>query len=156
MERTLVLIKPDAVQRGLIGNIITRLENKGLKIVALKMITVEETLLIEHYAHIADKPFFGGLRDFMQSSPIVALAVEGLDAVTVVRQLCGATNGRQADVGTIRGDLSMSISNNIVHSSDSLEAAAEELNRFFEEGDIFEYDKAEYLHVYASDERATA
>lgn len=153
MERTLVLIKPDAIQRGLIGNIMNRFERKGLKLVAMKMLAVGDDILEEHYAHIADKPFFVGMRKFMKSTPIVAMCWEGKEGIEVVRLLCGSTNSRKADVGTIRGDLSMSIQYNIVHASDSPEAARDELNRFFKPEEFFLYQKDEYLHLYTEDEK---
>lgn len=154
MEKTLVLIKPDAIQRGLVGNIISRFETKGLKLVGMKMIALGDTILEEHYSHIADKPFFPPMRNFMKSTPIVAMAWEGFEAIEVVRTLAGSTNARKADVGTIRGDLSMSIQYNVVHASDSPEAATEEINRFFESAEIFEYDKGEYLHLYTDEEKS--
>lgn len=156
MQRTLVLIKPDAIQRGLFGNIVSRFETKGLKMVGCKMMALGNSILEEHYSHIADKPFFGGIRDFMKSTPVVAMCWEGKDAVEVVRMLCGATNAREADVGTIRGDLSMSIQCNVVHASDSREAAKEEIARFFSEDEIFEYSKDEYLHLYTEGEKKPA
>src|SRR3989338_11446484 len=109
MERTLVLLKPDALQRGLAGKIITRFEEKGLKMIGLKMMSLDEAVLREHYAHIADKPFFPGVSSFMRSSPVVAICLEGLDVVNAVRILCGITKSREADAGTIRGDLAMSV-----------------------------------------------
>jgi len=154
MEKTLVLIKPDAVQRGLVGNIISRFETKGLKLVAMKMMALGDAILEEHYSHIADKPFFPPMRAFMKSSPVVAMVWEGVEAVEVVRNLAGTTNARKADVGTIRGDLSMSIQYNVVHASDSIDAARTEIARFFDsEKELFDYDKAEYLHLYTDDEK---
>src|SRR5687767_5643543 len=109
MERTLVLIKPDAVQRALIGKIITRFEEKGLKLVGIKFMKLSDSLLNEHYSHHADKPYFAGIRRFMQLTPVVAICLEGLDCVETVRRLCGITKSREAAAGTIRGDLAMSI-----------------------------------------------
>ena len=153
MEQTLILIKPDAVQRGLIGNVMTRLENKGLKVVGMKMMQLGEAVLREHYAHVADRPFFPEMERFMSTSPVVAVAVEGVDAVAVVRTLAGVTNAREADVGTIRGDLAMSMQCNVIHASDSPEAAKAELARFFAADEVLQYEKSEYLHVYATGER---
>jgi len=153
-EKTLVLLKPDAVQRGLIGEIIGRFERKGLKLVGLKMMTLDEAILREHYAHIADKPFFPGVSKFMKSSPVVALCLEGLEVINAVRILSGITKAREADAGSIRGDLAMSVASNVVHASDSVENAKKEVKRFFKEDDLFEYDKGEYLHVYVEDERS--
>lgn len=154
IERTLVLMKPDAIQRGLVGEIIKRFESKGLKLAGLKMMTLDEAVLREHYAHIADKPFFPGVSHFMRSSPVIALCLEGLDVVNAVRILCGITKSREAAAGTIRGDLAMSVACNVVHASDTIENAAVEVKRFFNPDDLFTYDKSEYMHVYAEDERA--
>lgn len=154
MERTLVLIKPDAIQRGLIGKIFERFERKGLKLVGCKMMSLSDVTLKEHYSHIADKPFFGGIAKFMASSPVIAMCWEGLDVVETVRRLCGITKAREAEAGSIRGDFAMSIQCNVVHASDSPEAAAKEVARFFTKDDIFEYDKSEYMYIYSEDERA--
>jgi len=152
LERTVVLIKPDGIQRGLVGNIISRFEHKGLKLVGIKMLRADSALLEEHYAQHKGKPFFESLKEYMGSSPIIAMLWEGVEAVNVVRSLCGATSGREADVGTIRGDLSMSHQANIVHASDSTENAKKEERRFFEKDEIFDYRKDEYFHIYAKDE----
>ncbi len=153
MERTLVLIKPDAIQRGLVGEIVTRFERKGLKVVACKMISLDEAILREHYAHIADKPFFPSVANFMKSTPVVALCLEGLGVVNAVRLITGITKAREADGGTIRGDFAMSVSCNVIHASDSVENAEVEVKRFFKVDEIFEYSKSEYEHVYGEDER---
>ena len=153
MQRTLVLIKPDAIQRGLVGEITTRFERKGLKMIGLKMISLDEALLREHYAHIADKPFFPGVSQFMKSSPVVAMCWEGLEAVDAVRLITGATKAREADAGTIRGDLAMSLSCNVIHASDTEENAQKEVSRFFKVDELFEYYKSEYEHVYNEEER---
>lgn len=152
MERTLILIKPDALQRGLVGEVNTRFERKGLKLVGCKMMTLSEELLNEHYAHIADKPFFPGVRNFMMSAPVIAQVWEGTDVVDTVRILCGITNARQADAGTIRGDLAMSVQSNIVHASDSKETAAKEVPRFFNEDELFEWDMTRKQHIYGEGE----
>lgn len=152
MERTLVIIKPDAIQRGLIGEVTRRFERKGLKLIGMKMMTLHDAVLKEHYSHIADKPFFPGISEFMQSSPVILQCWEGLEAVNAVRILCGITKAREADGGTIRGDFAMSIQCNVVHASDSLESAKAEVPRFFEENELFEYGKSEYLHVYSKGE----
>jgi len=153
-EKTLVLIKPDAIQRGLIGEILQRFERKGLKVVALKMMRLDEAVLREHYAHIADKPFFPGVSNFMQSSPVVAVCVEGLEVVNAVRLITGITKAREAESGSIRGDFAMSVACNVIHASDSVENATQEVKRFFNSDEIHSYDKGEYLHVYAEDERS--
>ena len=152
-EKTLVLLKPDALQRNFLGQIITRFENKGLKIVGLKMIQLEDVVLEDHYSHIKDKPFFADLRKYMQSAPVIGMVLEGLEAVKVVRTMAGPTSGREAPAGTIRGDFSLSLQSNVIHASDSLEAAEKEVWRFFNNDEVFDYKKLDYEIVYASDER---
>jgi len=134
-----VLVKPDGVQRGLIGAVIGRIESKGLKIAGLKLIRVSEELAKEHYGEHVARPFFGALVSFITSSPVVALAVEGDNAVSVVRTLMGGTNPQEADPGTIRGDFGMTIGMNLVHGSDSAESAERELNLFFDKNEILDY-----------------
>ena len=141
MERTLCLLKPDAVQRGLVGKIIGRLEDKGLKIVGTKMILMDINLAKTHYSAHVDKPFFAGMADFMTSSPLLALALEGNNAVEVLRNIMGATDPQNADLGTIRADFAMSIGRNLVHGSDSAESAEKELGIFFKENEIFNYER---------------
>lgn len=153
MERTLVLIKPDAIQRGLVGEVIKRFEQKGLKLIGMKMMTLDEAVLREHYAHIAGKPFYPGVERYMRSTPVVAMCIEGVECVDAVRLLCGITKARAADAGTIRGDLAMSVACNVVHASDTPENAAKEVKRFFKSDELFEYDKTEYIHIYMEDER---
>lgn len=152
MERTCILIKPDALQRNLLGEIIRRFERKGLKIVGLKMMQLEDVTLEDHYAHHKDKPFFGKLRNFMKSTPVIAVALQGLDAVEAVRIIVGTTKGREADAGSIRGDLAMSIQTNLVHASDSTENAQSEIKRFFKEEELFNYKKVDLNFVYSEDE----
>jgi len=134
-----VLVKPDGVQRGLIGTVIGRIESKGLKIAGLKLIHVSEELAKEHYGEHVARPFFGDLVSFITSSPVVALAIEGDNAVSVIRTLMGGTNPQEADPGTIRGDLGMTIGMNLVHGSDSVESAERELNLFFDKNEVFDY-----------------
>lgn len=153
MQKTLILIKPDAIQRGLVGDITARFERKGLKLIGMKMMTLSEALLREHYSHLANKPFFPGITSFMSSSPVIVQCWEGLEAVAAVRILCGITKARAADAGSIRGDLAMSMQCNVVHASDSPENAEQEVRRFFKENELFEYDKMEFMHVYSEDER---
>lgn len=153
MQRTLILLKPDCVQRNLIGEIITRFERKGLKLVGMKMITLDDAILVEHYSHIADKAFFPEVRDFMKKSPVVALVLEGHSVVDVVRKLLGKTLGRDADIGTIRGDFSISIAANLVHASDSLETAGKEIARFFKDDELFDYQRVDVDFIYMSDEK---
>ncbi len=148
-EKSLIIIKPDAVQRNLIGEIVSRLEKKGLKIVGMKMMNVEDATLEEHYAHIVDKPFFPGIRDFMKSSPVVVLAIAGINAVSAIRLLVGPTKAWEANAGTIRGDFSLSTQSNIVHASDSIESGELEVKRFFTDDEIFTYNKIDTDFVYA-------
>lgn len=151
MEKTLILLKPCTVQRGLIGEIIHRFERKGLRIMGLKMMQLDENLLNEHYAHLADRPFFQWVKNSMMAAPVVAMCVEGKDAVEVVRNITGATNGRKAAPGTIRGDYSMSGQENIVHASDSPENAEIELRRFFKDEEIFDYPNPLRDFLYSPD-----
>jgi len=139
MERSLVLIKPDAIQRGLAGEIISRLERKGLKIVAMKMLQMDKTLAQRHYAIHKDKPFFAELVDFITSSPIIAIVFQGKNAVVLVRQMMGETDPSKAHSGTIRGDFGIDITHNLIHGSDSRENASKEISLFFSEGEIFDY-----------------
>ncbi len=151
MERTVILIKPDALNRELVGEIISRFERKGLKLVGIKLMQLSPELSKEHYSHLVGKGFYPELEEFMTHHPIVALALEGKDAVDVVRKLVGVTNAREASPGTIRGDLSMSVSKNTIHASDSKESAEKELKRFFKDEELFSYNKHDYF--YSSDEK---
>jgi nucleoside-diphosphate kinase len=148
VQKTLVLLKPDALQRDLLGEIIRRFELKGLKIVALKFIRLTETMLDEHYAHLADKPFFASLKQFMMQTPVVGLVLEGIDAVEAVRKIVGATNPRAADAGTIRADFSMNVPSNLIHASDSPENAATEIKRFFNDDELFSYEKITDRYIF--------
>lgn len=152
MEKTLVILKPCTLQRSLIGEVISRFEKKGLKLCGMKMIWLTDEILNEHYAHLAEKPFFQRLKNAMAITPVIVCCWEGIDAVRVVRTLTGVTNGRNAAPGTIRGDYSMSGQENIVHASDSPENAAIELARFFSENEIFNYSWSQMPCVYANDE----
>lgn len=154
MERTLIIAKPDAIQRGLVGEIILRLERKGLKLIGLKMVSLDSTLLQAHYAEHIEKPFYAGLEEFMKSSPVVVMAWEGYQCVNSVRMLVGATNPREAAAGTIRGDFSIGTGRNLIHASDSKQSGEAEVSRFFTDGELFDYDKSEYLHLYEGFERA--
>lgn len=153
MQRTVVLLKPDAIQRGLYGEIISRFEQKGLKLVACKMMMANDKILDEHYAHHKEKPFFASLKKFMKSAPLLTMLWEGVDVVDVARKMTGVTNGRNADLGTIRGDLSTSLSNNLIHVSDSVEAAEAEEKRFFEKGEVFDWERLLEGAVYGEEER---
>lgn len=132
IERTFVAIKPDAVQRGLMGKIITRFEEKGFKIIAMKMLEVTQEQAASHYAEHVGKPFYNGLVEFITSAPIVAMVVEGIDAVTEVRHILGATNPSNADVGSMRADFSPIMSCNCVHASDSVDSAKREMAIYFD------------------------
>jgi nucleoside-diphosphate kinase len=153
MERTLIIAKPDAVQRGLIGEIISRLERKGLKLIGIKMTTLDEAMLREHYVEHIDKSFYAGLEQFMKSSPVVLMAWEGYQCVESVRTLVGATNPRQAAPGSIRGDLAIGTGRNLIHASDSPKNGQAEIASFFKDAELFNYDKSEYDHVYEENER---
>ena len=152
-EKTLVLLKPDALQRNLLGEIIHRFEDKGLKIVGLKMLRMDDVLMKEHYGKYEDKPFFAGLKSYMSSSPIVAIALSGLKAVSVVRTMIGATKGYEAAPGTIRGDFSMSVQTNLIHASDAAEDPAGEVARFFKDHELFSYKRIDFDFVYGEEER---
>lgn len=148
-EKSLIIIKPDAVQRNLVGEIVNRFERKGLKIIGIKMMSVQDATLEEHYAHIVDKPFFPGIRDFMKSCPVIVMALEGINAVSAIRLIVGPTKAWEANAGTIRGDYSLSTQSNIVHASDSVESGEIEVKRFFSEEEIFDYSKIDTDFVYA-------
>ncbi len=153
IEKTLVLLKPCTLQRGLAGEIISLFEKKGLKICGMKMMQLTDELLSEHYAHLSGKPFFQRVKDSMMAAPVVAMCLEGVDAIQAVRALAGPTNGRNAAPGTIRGSYCMSFQENIVHASDSAEAAETELRRFFRPEEIFEWKLCTFDYLYANDER---
>lgn len=136
MERTLILIKPDAMQRGLAGEIISRLERRGLRIAAMKLFRMDEALARRHYAEHEGKPFFGPLVSYITSGPVIAAVLEGVDAVDAVRKTIGATNPARAEAGTIRGDLALETGRNLVHGSDSLGSARREITLFFDEAEI--------------------
>ena len=152
MEKTLVILKPCTLQRALVGDIIKRFEQKGLRIVGMKMVQLTDEILSEHYSHLSEKPFFQRVKDAMMTAPVIVCCFEGVEAIHAVRTLAGPTNGRLAAPGTIRGDFSMSFQENIVHASDSPETAKAELNRFFKPDELFEYTQATFKHLYACDE----
>ena len=152
MEQTLVILKPSALQRALVGEVIKRFEQKGLRLAGIKMIQLSDQILNEHYAHLADRPFFKRIKDSMMITPVIVTCWKGKDAVRVVRAMTWSTNSRDAVPGTIRGDFSMSLQENIVHTSDSAENAKEELARFFEEGEIFDYSRVLTPFFYSNDE----
>ena len=152
METTLVIIKPSGIQRGLAGRIISRFEQKGLVIAGMKMMRLSEQLLREHYAHLVDRPFFPSLLRSMMATPVVVLAIKGVDAVSVVRAMTGVTNARNAAPDTIRGDFGMSGQENIVHASDLPENAVIEVARFFKPEELFDYMPVTAPAIYNPDE----
>ena len=152
MQQTLVIIKPDAVNRCLVGEVIKRFEQKGLQIKAMKMEMLQPYILKEHYAHHQDKAFYEELIRFMTSIPSVLVVLQGKDAVEVVRKMVGSTKGREAEPGTIRGDFSVSNQSNIVHASDSLENAKKEIERFFKKEEIYDFKKMDFDWIYSKDE----
>ena len=152
MQRTLVLLKPDCVQRRLMGQIIARFEEKGLNIVAMKMLRVTPEKSREHYAEHVEKPFYPSLESFITSAPVVAMAIDGLEAITVVRDMLGATSGLKAAAGTIRGDYSSSRQMNLVHASDGEEAAARELALYFDDSEFCDYEPIATPFMRAGDE----
>ena len=150
-ERSLIIIKPDAIQRSLVGTIVSRFENKGLIIIGMKMMHLEDAVLAEHYSHIADKPFFPRIAKFMKSAPVIVMAVAGINAVGAIRTIVGPTKGFEAAGGTIRGDYSISMQSNIVHASDSVENGEIEIARFFKPEEIVSYDKVDAAFIYSDD-----
>jgi nucleoside-diphosphate kinase len=148
METTLIILKPDAVQRGLMGRIISRFEDKGLQVVGCKLMKISQELASRHYADHQGKPFYDGLVRFMTSSPVLVLAIRGVGAIAISRKLMGATFGSKAEAGTIRGDFGVSNSFNLIHGSDSPEAAAKELGLFFADGETLSYDRPIDAWVY--------
>ena len=148
MERTLIILKPDAVQRGLCGRILARFEDKGLQIVGAKFMRISQELAQTHYAPHKGKPFYDGLVKFMTSSPVLVLALAGKDAIVITRKMMGATFGSKADPGTIRGDFGVSNSFNLIHGSDSAESAQRELNLFFKPDELLDWTPAIQGWVY--------
>jgi len=152
MEKTLVIVKPGAIQRGLIGEVIQRFERKGLQLCGMKTIQLTDEILIEHYAHLAQRSFFKRIKDSMKVTPVIVCCWKGLDAVHIVHEMAGKTNGREAAQGTIRGDFSVSVQENIIHTSDTLENAKVELARFFNNDEIFDFEQSGLNFLYANDE----
>ncbi|MCH2134473.1 MAG: nucleoside-diphosphate kinase [Phycisphaerales bacterium] len=148
METTLIILKPDAVQRGLMGRIISRFEDKGIQVVGARMMKISPELAATHYESHHGKPFYDGLVNFMTSSPVLVLALRGVGAIAICRKMMGATFGSSADAGTIRGDFGVSNSFNLIHGSDSPEAAERELGLFFKSEEILEWDRASEGWVY--------
>jgi len=153
-ERTLIILKPDAIHRGIVGEILDRFEQKGIRPVGMKMIKMTDLLLDKHYAQHKGKHFLPRLKKFMRLLPVVLIVLEGLDVVRVVRNMCGPTDGKNAPPGTIRGDYGMSISANLIHSSEDLKAAKREIGLFFKKEELFNYQKLDLEFFYAEDERS--
>jgi len=154
MEQTVVLVKPDGLQRGLVGEIIGRFERKGLKLVGIKMLLLTDTILDAWYSHHKDKSFFNDLKKYMKWTPIVAMVWEGLDAVPAVRKIVGTTKGREAEAGSIRGDFGMSGQQNLIHASDAVDAAKTERDLLFAPGEVLKYESASECLIYAKEERS--
>ena len=152
MERSLVLLKPDCVQRRLMGKIISRFEDKAIEIVAMKLIQVTPDLAKKHYAEHVEKPFYPGLEEFITGAPVVAIVAQGLDVIRVIREMLGATNGLNAAPGTIRGDYSSSRQMNLVHASDGAEASAREIALYFSDDEICDFDSCMVSWCRAGDE----
>ena len=152
MEKTLVIIKPSAIRRDLIGEIIHRFEMKGLQLCGIKMMQLDDSILDEHYAHLTERPFFQRIKDSMMKTPVIVSVWKSIDCVQVAREMAGCTNGREAARGTIRGDYSVSIQENIVHTSDTVENAKIEITRFFKEDEIYEFNQLNSSVLYACDE----
>jgi nucleoside-diphosphate kinase len=150
-ERSLIIIKPDAIQRSIVGEIVTRFERKGLKIIGMKMMHLADVIVEEHYSHIKDKPFFPRIKKFMTSAPVVVVAVAGLKAIDAIRIIVGPTKSFEAAAGTIRGDYALSMQSNVVHASDSVENAAIEIKRFFAENEIVDYKKVDTEFIFSDD-----
>lgn len=148
----MLLIKPDAIQRGLVGEIVARFERKGFRVAGLKMLQMSPELAKEHYAHLVEKPFYPDLEKFVTTHPTVAMVIEGKEAVEVTRLIVGPTNASEAPGGTIRGDLSNSTSRNVIHASDSKETAEKEIKRFFQDSELFDYSLNVSEFLKASDE----
>jgi len=140
-EKTLIILKPDAMQRGLMGEILNRFEQKGVKFIGLKLVKLSDVLLDKHYAQHKGKHFFEPTKQYMKMMPVVIAVLEGMEAVRVVRSICGPTDGKNAPAGTIRGDFSMSIARNIIHSSEDLKSAHREIKLYFKSSELFEYER---------------
>lgn len=150
-ERTLIIVKPDGLQRNLVGEIVHRFERKGLKIIGMKMMELGDAIIEEHYAYHKEKPFFPTIKNFMKSAPVVVMALSGINAIPAVRLIVGPTKGHEADAGSIRGDFSISGQSNIVHASDSKESAEAEIKRFFKNEEIFDYKKQDFDYIYSDE-----
>jgi len=152
MEKTLIIIKPSAIRRDLIGELIHRFERKGLQLCGIKMMQLDDKILDEHYSHLADRPYFQRIKNSMMKTPVIICVWKGIDSVHIARVMAGPTNGREAPQGTIRGDYSVSMQENIIHTSDTVENAMIEIERFFQPEEIFEFAQLSSSVLYACDE----
>lgn len=148
MEKTFLMVKPDGVQRNLVGEVVNRLENKGFKLAGAKLMQITEDLAKKHYGEHQDKPFFGELVDFITSGPVFAMVVEGENVIGITRSMVGKTNPEEAASGTIRGDFGLTVGKNVIHGSDSPESAEREINLFFNESEILSYTKQDSAWIY--------
>ncbi len=153
MERSVVLVKPDGLQRSLVGEIIKRFEQKGLRLAGIKMLSLTDAILDKWYSHHKDKPFFPKLKAYMKSYPVVAMLWEGVDTVATIREMIGVTKARDAKAGTIRGDFAMSQQYNLVHASENVESAQKEEALVFTSSEIFSWEKEDYSQIYLDEER---
>ena len=148
MEKSFVMIKPDGVSRRLMGKVLTRFEEKGLQIIAIKMLAIDESLAKTHYGEHVDKPFFKDLVSYITSSPALAMVIKGDDAISLIRKMVGATNPKDADQGTIRGDFAIDMGRNVIHASDSPKSAQREISLFFNENEICDYSIVDNVWIY--------
>lgn len=148
MEKTFLMVKPDGVQRNLIGNIVNKFENKGFKLAGAKLMVISDDLAQTHYGEHKERPFFGELVDFITSGPVFAMVWEGEDVIKTARNMMGATNPQEAATGTIRGDYGVTVGKNIIHGSDSTESAKREIELFFNENEVVGYDKQDQSWIY--------
>ncbi len=148
MEKSFVMVKPDAVERRLMGKILTKFEEKGLQIIATKMILITEDLAKEHYAEHSEKPFFKSLVEYITSAPVLAMVIQGDECISVIRKIVGSTNPKEAEIGTIRGDYAMDTGRNIIHASDAPDSAKREINLFFKESEIMDYEMPDINMIY--------
>ena len=151
-EQSLIIFKPDGVQRGVVGEILSRFERVGLKIIGMKMLHMDDSLLKEHYGKYESKPFFAGLTQHMTKSPIVAMVISGVRAISATRLIVGPTKGYEADAGSIRGDFSLSVQSNLIHASDPKEDPEAEIARFFSNKEIFDYQRIDFDLLYGNEE----
>ena len=148
MEKSFVMMKPDTVQRRIMGKVLSRFEEKGLQLVGMKLIQIDEALAKEHYGEHAEKPFFNDLVSYITSSPALAMVIKGDDSISLIRKIVGATNPKEADLGTVRGDFALDMGRNIIHASDSPASAEREISLFFDEDEICDYEMVDNTWIY--------